>query len=40
VETVNPDDYSDGGILRPGVTLAVNRTGKPERVTGPTGQEA
>lgn len=28
-----------GGLLPPGVMLAVNRTGKPERVIGPTEQE-
>lgn len=31
--------YDSGGLLSPGVTLAVNRTGKPERVLGPTEPE-
>ena len=29
--------YDQGGWLPPGVTLAVNRTGQPERVIGPGG---
>jgi hypothetical protein len=35
-----PGGYDTGGWLRPGVSVAVNRTGRPERVTSPRGEDA
>ena len=33
-----PMGYDSGGLLMPGATLAINRTGRPERVLGPKDQ--
>lgn len=35
MEAVSPARYDDGGILQPGMTLAVNNSGQPEPVLTP-----